>query len=188
MLVGRNARIIMGLAAIAVILMFSEMSAATLFATVVGAGLIMLGLVTFYRPASVIGLMITAAAGAISNNPGSLTSIPPVLNVVFGLLLPLYVLAWVSLSSGSEVPSELRIRSRASAFTILFMLVCALSVPVTALALGLFSPRFSMSMSVLTEIAVILGVTTTGIIVLTAQTPKRNPTTQQGPEAASEEG
>jgi hypothetical protein len=188
MLVGRNARIIMSLAAIAVMLMFSEMRAATLFATIAGAVLVMLGLVTFYRPASVIGLMITAAAEAISNNPGSLTSISSVLNAVFGLLLPLYVLAWVSLSSGSEVPSELRTRSRASAITILFMLACALSVPVTALALGLVSPRFSMSISMLTEIAVVLGVATTGIILLTAQTPKRNPTAQQGPGTSTEEG
>jgi len=183
--VGRNAKIVMGLTAIAVMLMFSEMSVATLFATVVGAGLIMLGLLTFYRPASVIGLMIAAAAEAISNNPGSLTSISSVLNAVFGLLLPLYVLAWVSLSSGSEVPAELRIRTRASAFTLLFMLVCVMSVPVAALTLGLVSPRFSMSMSVLTEIALILGVATTGIIALTAQVPSRH-STQEDQQTSSE--
>ena len=100
-------------------------------------------------------------------------------------MLPLYVLAWVSLSSGSEVPAELRIRTRASAFTLLFMLVCVMSVPVAALTLGLVSPRFSMSMSVLTEIALILGVATTGIIALTAQVPSRH-STQEDQQTSSE--
>ncbi len=172
MQVNRNVKILVAVAATAVLLTFSEMNAATLFAAIVGAVLIILGLVSYYRPASVVGLMVTGASVAISNDPGSLTAMPSLLNAGLGILIPVYLLAWVSLSSGFDVPAESRLKTRASALTILFMLTCALSVPVAALALSYFSPRFSMSMSVLTEIAIILGVTTTGIIILTTQSPK----------------
>ncbi len=173
MIVRTIAKMVLALAAILVMLVFSQMNAGTLLAASVGAVLIMLGISMYYRPASVVGLMVTAAAVAISSNPGSLTEVPSLLAAVIGLLIPLYLLTWATLSSGSQEPGELRFRSRASLYTIIFMSACSVSVPIWVLLLGIVSPRISMAVSLLTEIAIVLAVATAGIILITAQAPKK---------------
>ncbi len=175
MIIGRPAKMIMAIAAIAVMLMFSEMNAATLLGIIIGTALIMLGIATYYRSASIVGLMLATASVAISSNPGQLTAMPALLNAAVGLLIPLYVLSWASLSAGSEESGELRMRSRAGVLAIVFLLSCALSVPAAAFILGLVSPRYTLAMSVLTEIAITLAVAAIGIIVLTAQGPRGTP-------------
>jgi len=167
--------------AVAVMMLFSEMNAATLFAVVAGAGLIILGLLSYYRPASVIGLMVAAGSVAVSTDPGSLTVLTSLLNSILGLLAPLYVLTWVSLCSGTEEACEARLRTRASGGTILFALACVLSVPVAALLMGLVSPRFSIAMSVLAEISIILIVVIAGLIILTSKKPRSGPIIEPEP-------
>jgi hypothetical protein len=182
--IGRTAKMILALAAIAVIMMFSEMRAGTLLATIIGAGLILLGLASYYRPGCMAGLMITAGSAAISNNPGSLTVVASWLNAVFGILIPVYILTWVSLNSAYEESNQLILRSRASAYTLTFMLACLLSVPIAALILGLVAPTISTAMSVLTEIAIMLTVVTAGLILLTSMRPRAGPTAE--PEESPE--
>jgi len=186
MVIGRNAKLVLALAAILVILMFSEMNAGTLLATLVGAALVMLGIASYYRPASMAGLMIAAGSAAVSNDPGSLTVLASWLNAVLGLLVPIYVLTWVSLNSGSEESSEIVFRSKASAYTVMFILACILSVPIAALVMGFVSPRFSVTVSVLTEVAIMLTVATAGLILLTSQRPQKGTIAEPTSETGSE--
>ena len=182
--IGRTVKMILALAAVAVIMMFSEMRAGTLLAAVVGALMILLGLASYYRPACIVGLMLTAGSAAVSNDPGSLTVVASWLNAVFGILIPVYILTWASLNSTHEESYRMMLRSKASAYTLTFMLACLLSVPIAALLLGITSPRVSTAMSVLTEIAIMLTVATAGLILLTSIGPRANPMveTSEGPE------
>ncbi len=182
MVIGRNAKMVLALAAIAIMLLFSEMRAGTLLAIAVGAGLVLLGLASYYRPASVVGFMIAAGGAAVSNNPGSLTVVASWLNAIFGILIPVYVLAWVALNSAQDQSYQMMLRSKASAYTLMFMLACLVSVPVVALLTGLVSPHFSTAMSILTEIAIVLTVVTAGLIMLTAQMPRSGPVIEPVPE------
>ena len=140
----------------------------------ISAWLILFGLANYYRPSSLAGLMIVAGNAALSSDPGTLTVPAAWLNAVFGLLIPLYVLTWVSLSSGIEHSYELSFTSRASVLTLAFIASCLLSVPVAALVLGFVAPQFSTAASVLMEIAIILMVATVGVIVLTSQRPRQS--------------
>jgi hypothetical protein len=186
MVIDRRVKAIMALAAIAVILLFSQMTTGTLLGVAIGAGLILLGLASYYRPACLAGLVIAAGSAAMSNNPGSLTVIASWLNAVFGLFIPVYVLTWVALSSGAEDPYGFVLRSRANTYTAMFILACLLSVPIAALVIGLLAPQVSTAASVLMEIAIILTVATAGVIILTAQKPRSGGLVERSPETESD--
>lgn len=173
MKITRTVKGVLALLAVAAMLAFSQVNPGILLASILGAGLVMIGLASYYRPASVAGLVIAAGSAAISNNPGSLAEVPSWLNAVLGLLVPTYVLAWVALTSGAEESYELMIRSKASAYTVMFMLACLLSVPVASLVVGALYPSFSVAMSPMAEIAIMLLVATVGVILLTSQAPLR---------------
>jgi hypothetical protein len=184
MIVGRTTKMALALAAIAVMMIFSETTPGSLLGSFVGAGLVLLGIVSYYRPACTAGLIIAAGSAAVSSSPGSLTAVASILNGVFGLLIPVFVLAWVSLTSTSEESYQMMLRSRASTYTVVYVLACIMSVPIAVLAIGLFAPEFSTAFSVLTEIALVLTVTTAGLIVLTSPRPAASRTVE--PETGSE--
>jgi len=186
MVIGRNGKMLLAIAATIAILGFSEMNAATLFATLIGTGLILLGIASYYRPACMAGLMMAAGSAAVSTNLGSLTVVAAWMNAVFGLLIPVYIMTWVSLNSSTEESWELMLRSRANAYTLTYVLACLLSVPIATLVIGLFWPHISTAFSILTEVAIVLTVTTAGLIILTSQKPRSGPAVEPLSETDAE--
>jgi len=172
MRIGKTAKGVLALASVAVMLMFSEMNAGTLLCALIGSVLVLLGLVSSYRPASFAGFVIATGSAALSNDPGSLTVLASWLNAAVGLFIPAYILAWVSLGSGVEDSGDFIFKSRANAYILAFIAACLLSVPVAAFVTGVFAPQISTAASVLMEIAIILTVTVAGVIILTSQRPK----------------
>lgn len=180
---GRNHKIIFTVAAIGVLMLFTQIGTGTLLGMVFALALIILGLVSYSRPTSVLGMMIASGSAAASLPQQSMTVFADLLNLAIGFFAPIYVLVWIALSAEDETRPVI-IRRRPAIWTSVYAVACLLSVGVAALALGIVAPRVSVGMSTLMEIAIVLLVGTIGITVLTV----RNPVTAGIAEAEREVG
>lgn len=164
----RELRVGLMIAAIASLMMFSRIGTGTLLGMIVAAALIFLGIVSYSRPASVIGLLIVCGSAAASLNQQSLTVVGNILNTVIGLLVPIYVLAWIALTSEGE-PGPIGIMRKPAVLTAIYAVACLLSVGLVAVVLGVLTPAVSIGMPALMEIAIVLLAATLGIILLTSR-------------------
>ncbi len=164
--IGREERVAIAVFAIIDIMLFTQLSTSTLLGLLVAAALVVLGLITFSRPTSVVGMMLAAGSAAASLEAQTLTIVGDLLNMVLGLFIPVYLLAWVSLSAEVE-PRQLKLSGRPAAVAGIFAAACLFSVGATAFVLGLIVPAASIGMSALMEIAIVLLVATFGVIILT---------------------
>ncbi len=181
--IGRNGRIAISAFATIDLMLFSQLSTSTLVGMLVGAALAMLGLVTYSRPTSVVGMMVVSGSAAASLEGLSLTVVGDVMNMLIGLFIPIYLIAWASFSAEVE-PRQLAFRARPAAAMLTFVIACLLSVPIAALFLGLLTPAASTGMSTLMEIAIVLLVATLGIVLFTWRDPS---STSQAPEGSGAE-
>jgi hypothetical protein len=168
---GRDQKIVLTIAAIVVLMLFSQIGTSTLIGMIMAAALMILGLVSYSRPTSVIGMMIASGSAAASIGQQSLTVVGNLLNAAIGLFAPIYLLAWIALSAEEE-PRPIRIRRGPAILTAVYATACLLSVGVVAFALGVVAPAVSIGMPTLMEIAIVLLTATVGITVLTFRNPK----------------
>ena len=166
MKIGREERTAIAVFAIIDLMLFSQLSTGTLLGMLVAAALVVLGLITYSRPTSVVGMLLASGSAAASLEGLSLTIVGDLLNIAIGLLIPVYLLAWVSFSAEVE-PRQFMFRARPATLTAIFASACLLSVGAAALVLGLVVPAMSIGMSALMEIAIVLLVAAFGLILLT---------------------
>jgi hypothetical protein len=171
MKLGRDHKIVLAIVAIIVLMLFSQIETSTLLGMIVAAALMVLGLVSYSRTTCVIGMMIASGSAAASLGQQSLTVVGNLLNTAIGLLVPIYLLAWIALSAEDE-PRPIVIRRSPALLTAIYATACLLSVGVVALILGVIVPAVSIGMSALMEIAIVLLTTTVGITILTYRNPK----------------
>ena len=168
---GRDQKIVLAIGSITVLLLFSQISTSTLLGMIVAAALMVVGLVSYSRPTSVIGMMIASGSAAASLEQQSLTVVGNLVNAAIGLFAPIYLLAWIALSAEEE-PRPILIRKGPALLTTIYATACLLSVGAVAFTLGVFAPAVSIGMSALMEIAIVLLTATVGITILTFRNPK----------------
>jgi hypothetical protein len=171
---GRDQKIALTIAAIAVLMVFSRIETSTLLGMIVAAALVIVGLISYSRPTCVIGMMIASGSAAASFGQDSLTVVGNLLNAAIGLFAPIYLLAWIALSAEEE-PRPILIKKGPALLTAFYATACLLSVGVVALILGVVAPAVSIGMSALMEISIVLLTATVGITLLTFRNP--TPTT-----------
>ena len=180
---GRNQKIVLTIAAIIVLTLFSQLGTSMLFGMIMAGALMIIGLVSYSRPASVIGMMLASGSAAASLGQQSMTVTGDILSAAIGLFAPIYLLAWIALSAEEE-PKPFVIRRGPVFLTAIYAIACLLSVGVAAFTLGLVAPSISSGMSALMEIAIVLLTATVGITILTF----RNPTPVSAGLAKEESG
>ena len=168
---GRDQKIVLTLGAIVVLMLFSKIETSTFLGMMVAAVLMILGLVSYSRPTSVLGMMIASGSAAVSIGEQSLTVVGNLLNAAIGLFVPIYLLAWIALSAEEESRTIL-IRRGPALLTAVYATACLLSVGVAAFALGVVAPAVSVGMSTLMELAIVLLAATVGITILTFRNPR----------------
>ena len=166
----RWARIAIVVLADADLLVFARATPLTLMVLGVGTILIFLGLIYEYKPASFLGLLISSAGAAASIEITTLTEISTVLTAIVGLLVPVSLLIWLTLSV-EEGEGGASITKKPVLIAASYSLLCVWSVPVTTLVLGLFVPTLSMSISAMTEAAIMLMAVIVGAVILTRKGP-----------------
>jgi len=186
---GRDQKIVLTIGAIVVLTLFSQIETSTLLGMIMAAALMILGLLSYSRPTSVIGMMIASGSAAASLGQESLTVVGNLLNIAIGLFAPIYLLAWIALSAEEE-PRPIIIRKGPALLTAIYAIACLLSVGVVAFTLGVFAPAVSIGMSALMEIAIVLLTATMGITILTFRNPRPASTglTEEGSGPAETEG
>ena len=181
----RGMTIALGIAVMAT-LSLGEMSALAILAISVGALLLVVGLWISYRPASVFGFMTLAIGSGIAVDFSTLSEFSTLISAVIGILIPVYIVGWVALSSEIEGPVEINFRNRSTLITIVYTVICAFSVPIASLVVGLTAPNMSTHITMITEAAIMLLVIAIALVVLTSRTPKTRAEGSLPQEASSE--
>lgn len=143
---------------------FSGISILKLIAFGAGTGLILLGQIYSYRQPAAAGLLIVSATAAASVELSTLLEARFMLIGVIGLLIPVAVLAWVSLTLQDEEPVEEASARRPMVLASAYGALCILSVPAALLIVSLVSPGVSLRTTTMTEGAIIL-ITAIAVIV-----------------------
>ena len=170
--VTRDQKIVLTVASVLGLMLFARMETATLLSMIVAVALMILGLMSYSRPTSVIGMMIASGSAAASLGQESLTVVGNLLNITIGLFVPIYLLAWIALSAEEE-SRPISIRRGPAVLTAIFSTICLLSVGLVAFTLGVVAPAASIGMSLLMEIAIILLSAAIGITILTYKNPEQ---------------
>ena len=168
--ISRGQRMAISILAIIDLMLFSQMSTSTLLGMVVSAALLVMGLVSYSRPTSVIGMMLASGSAAASLTQESLTVVGNLFNAAIGLFLPVYLLAWIALSAEEE-PRPILVRKGPAILTSIFAIICLFSVGLVGFALGYVAPSVAIGMSTLMEIAIVILAVTIGVTVLTSRNP-----------------
>jgi len=163
---GKIGRAAIVLGAAADLVAFSGVSVLKLTGIGVGIALAMLGLAYAYRQPGAIGMLMVSATAAASIEITSLQEVRELLTAVIGLLIPVSMLAWVSLTA-EEDRIERHFRGRPLALTSVYGVLCVLSVPTTILVLSFFVTGVSMRITTMAEAAIVLLVAVAGGLLLT---------------------
>jgi hypothetical protein len=177
-------KVILTVVAMIDLLAFSSVTTGTMLAFMVSTALVVLGIGSLYRPSAMVGFVIATIAAAISIEIDTMTVLGTMLTATFGLFFPVTILGWIALSAEQTDLPLISLRSRETAFNILYSVCVLIAVPVFATLIGVFFPSMSVSISLLMEIAIILMVATVLGIIMTS----REPTTEapRSEEAATE--
>ncbi len=182
MMLSKLARSVIAVGAVVDVLLFISAGPLALLAISVGAITILFGIVFAYKPAAISGLLIVSIAAGVSIQIPTLTELGYILMTMLGLLLPILVLFWLCFSDEegeAQVPVV-----RPSLWAVAFAVTCMLSVPLFVMVLGFLAPALSISLAIITEIAVmLLTATVLGIALLWRQTRASKSVSQEGGEA-----
>jgi hypothetical protein len=163
------------LLAIAVVdlLVFSRLTGLSILASALGSVMILLGIAYNYRLASALGLLVISVGAGASITITTLTDVSTVLTAFLGLLLPLFLLAYIALSADEgEAPPPLA--RRPILVSVGYMTGCILSAPVAILLLGVLTPGVALRVVTMTEMGIVLVTATTLGIVLSYREPRKS--------------
>jgi len=168
----RRVRLILALVASIDLAVFSQHSLLVILAQAIGAALILLGLLSSYRPSSIIGLLLMATASASAIDLPSLLEVSQIFTAIVSLAIPMFVLTWLALSAEEGESTEVLLLKRPAIIALTFALICLFSAPVVTLVMSLLAPTASVRVTPITEIAIILVATVVGSIALTRRVPE----------------
>jgi len=159
-------RIVLLLLVTADLMVFSRITLLPLIAMAIGAATIVLGIVSLYRIASVLGLLVVISTAAASIEIPSLLELGAILTAIVALLLPIMTIIWLALSVEEGENQQVSFRRRPGAIALIFALMCVWSAPLVILILSFFAPTVSTRVGTLTEISILLVVTIAGAMLM----------------------
>jgi hypothetical protein len=172
MKIEKRGRLIALAISVLAILTLGAMSAPAILAISVGTLLVALGVTISFRAAAVFGFMTLAIGSGMAVEVESFTEVSSLTSAVLGILVPVYILAWVALSSEIEEPVEIDVKSRSTVITVVFTVLCTFSVPIVALLVGFIAPQISTHITLITEAAIMLLAIAISVVILTAKNPR----------------
>lgn len=162
---------VLAIAAVADLIVFSQHSLLVILAQIVGAALVLLGMLYAYRPSSVAGLLIAATASAAAINLPSLLEVGQVITGILSLAIPAFILTWIALSAEEGESRDVILLKRPAMVALTYALICLWSAPLVILFVGLLRPTISARTTSTTEIAIIMITTIVGGVLLTRYMP-----------------
>ena len=166
MILSRGMRMILVLAAVADILVFSTASPLTILLAGTGSAMIVLGINYSFKPSSFIGLSMLAVTAALGMEISSLTDITTLAVAIVGLLLPAFFLAMLALAS-EEPEHRMPIVRQPLLLSLGFAMLCLWAIPIVSLLTSLVAPMLSVRLTPMTEAAVmLLAAIAGGILIL----------------------
>lgn len=169
--VSLRTRIVLLLLITADLMAFSRITLLPLIAITIGAAAVMLGIVSSYRIASVLGMLVVIVTAAASVEIASLLELNAILTAIVALLLPIMILIWLALSAEEGERQQVLFRRKPGVIALAFGVICIWSAPLTMLTISFFAPAVAMRADILTEISIMLVVTIAGAIVLLRRKP-----------------
>ncbi len=168
----RELRVLILVVALADLMAFSELTSLTLVTVTTGTITMFLGVVYYYRPASVLGLLIVTSGAAASIDIPTLTETGTLLAGLLGVLAPVFILFVLALPGEEEAERGSMIAMRATATALAFMIGCLLSVPLAVFLVSLTAPGLSLRMDAMAEMGVMLVVAMGAGTMLTWRQPR----------------
>jgi hypothetical protein len=172
MVFSRRVRLLIAIAAVVDLAVFSQHSILVILAQAIGAALILLGMSYDYRPSSLTGLLIVATASAAAIELPSLLEVGQILTAIVSLAIPMFMLTWLALSAEEGESKDVLLLKRPAIIALTFALICLFSAPIVILVMSLLAPTTATRTTPITEIAIILIVTVAGAIALTRRVPE----------------
>ena len=171
MIVSLRMRIVLLLLVTADLMVFSRITLLPLIAMAIGAATILLGIVSSYRIASMIGLLVVMTTAAASIEIPSLLEFGAIMTAIIALLLPVLTLIWLALSVEEGERQQASVRKVPAGVALAYALVCVWSAPLAVLVLSLFAPTVSMRVDILAEISIMLVAAIGGGVLLLRRKP-----------------
>ena len=152
-------------------MVFSRITLLPLIAMAIGSATIILGIVSLYRIASVLGLLVVITTAAASIEIPSLLELGAILTAIIALLLPIMTIIWLALSVEEGENQQVSFRKRPGAIALAYALLCIWSAPLAVLVLSFFAPSVSMRVDILAEISILLVATIAGGVLMLRRQP-----------------
>jgi hypothetical protein len=149
----RARMLLMFSASVVAILVFSRMSAYSLFVLAFGASIMLMAFAIYYRPAALFGMLLVAISATMS------MEVPMTMLTLFAL----------SCESHGEVGY---VQRRPALVGASYIVGCLLSVPAVIAATALFFPHMSLRFYGMTEISILLMFSTVVAVALTSRGPE----------------
>ena len=165
-------RLAMVVVAVADMLVFARATGITLIAMGIGTATVFLGSLYSYRVASGIGVLTICGAAANAIEITTLTDIGGLMTAALGIVVPVVVLALVSLSAEKEDIRIMVVRRGPVLRVLAYVLGCLFAVPVAAVLISVAAPGVSMRLPTMAESAILLVVTIAAGVVLTWREPR----------------
>lgn len=179
-------RVMILIVAVGDMLAFSRVVASTLIFYAIGTVMILLGLAYFYRPASVIGLIVVSAVAASAMSLTTVSTVSSLLTALLGLFVPAVAIAVIAFSAEVEGPLMASVQKKPLALSMLLGMMCIMSAPVAILVIALLFPPVSTNLNTISEVAIILTTTAAVGTAVTSRGPRGVERTQAS--TFSEEG
>ena len=171
--VQRQMRFLLLAIAVVDLLVFSRLTGFSILTAALGSVMILLGIAYNDRQASALGLLVISVVAAASITITTLTDVSTVLTAFLGLLLPLFLLAYIALSAEEgEAPPPLA--RRPVLVSVGYMTGCTLSAPIVVLLLSVLIPGVALRVETMTEMGIILVTATALGIALSYREPRRS--------------
>lgn len=177
-----QSRMIVSGLAIFSLMVHSGGDTASLVGISAGGALLMLGLWTMFRIASIAGFLIMTGISALFMDLDTMTDVQNVVFAVVGLFVPSLAAAWAALTAEDEHGHVLNLRTRAVAIAAIYGIVCMISVPIVMILSGVVMPSISSEVPVMVEIAILLLVASIPVAYFFSVEPERAETGEESPE------
>jgi hypothetical protein len=167
----RARMLLMFSASVVAILVFSRMSAYSLFVLAFGASIMLMAFAIYYRPAALFGMLLVAISATMSMEVDTLIETAPLMAASVGLVVPMTMLTLFALSCESHGEVGY-VQRRPTLVGASYIVGCLLSVPAVIAATALFFPHMSLRFYGMTEISILLMFSTVVAVALTSRGPE----------------
>lgn len=176
-------RIFVAVLAIGSMLVHSGGETSSLVGVATGGTLLILGLWTAFRAATVGGFLIAVGVSAFFTDLETMTDAQNLLFASVAILIPAIALGWAALTAEDEHQHTLRLRNRQALVATGFAASCILSVPAAMVLARVLAPSTAFEASTMLEIAIILVFAMVPTIYLFTLEPGKAGTGEEALEA-----